>query len=137
MTKHVIEVLYTERCEYVQIAVERVRHALSRVGRNVELEVRLILVGTFGEAVTRRFRGSPTIRVDGRDVETREGAMPPIGLLPRGYFVSGYIERAPTQAAIERALGRLLDARPGLARSDRFVAAAPVVADHAVAGIEK
>ena len=107
MTKrHVIEILYTERCKYLPLAVGRVREALARRGARAELdvEVRLILVGSFGEAVARRFRGSPTVRIDEQDVETRPGAVAPIGLIARGYVVDSKIERAPSVASIADAL---------------------------------
>lgn len=105
MNKHVIEILYTERCRFLPVAVERVRDILVRRA-GLDVEVRLVLVGSFAEAVARRFRGSPTVRVDGEDVETRPGAVAPIGLAARGYVVEGRIERAPTVVSIEEALLR-------------------------------
>lgn len=105
MTKrHVIEILYTERCKYLPLAVARVRDALALRGVELDVEVRLILVGSFGEAVARRFRGSPTVRIEDRDVETRPGAIAPIGLIARGYVVDSKIERAPSVTAIGQAL---------------------------------
>ena len=105
MTKrHVIEILYTERCKYLPLAVARVREALTLRGAELDVEVRLIVVGTFDEAVARRFRGSPTVRVDERDVETRPGAVAPIGLIARGYVVDSRIERAPSVTSIRQAL---------------------------------
>lgn len=105
MTKrHVIEILYTERCKYLPLAVARVREALALRGAELDVEVRLILVSTFGEAVARRFRGSPSVRIDERDVDTRPGAVAPIGLIARGYVVDGKIERAPSVTSIRRAL---------------------------------
>lgn len=114
MNKHVIEILYTERCRFLSVALERVREALSRRA-GFDAEVRLVLVGTFAEAVTRRFRGSPTVRLDGEDVETTPGAVAPIGLLGRGYIVDGRVERAPTMEVIEHAFERVTFAE--LARS--------------------
>ena len=105
MTKrHVIEILYTERCRSLPLAVGRVRSALSMRGDHPDVEVRLILVETFADAVVRQFRGSPTVRIDDRDVETRPGAVAPIGLLARGYVIDSRIERAPSVASIRRAL---------------------------------
>jgi hypothetical protein len=109
MTKrHVIEILYTERCRFLSLAVERVRHALALRNDDLDVEVRLILVGSFVDAVARRFRGSPTVRIDGRDVETRPGAVAPIGLLARGYVVDAHIERAPSVVAIRHAIDQLV-----------------------------
>ena len=105
MTKrHVIEILYTERCKFLPLAVERVRQALALRGTELEVEVRLILVESFGEAVARRFRGSPTVRINDEDVETRPGAVAPIGLIARGYVIDARIERAPSVASIRQAL---------------------------------
>ena len=105
MTKrHVIKILYTERCKFLPLAVERVRQALALRGTELEVEVRLILVESFGEAVARRFRGSPTVRIDDEDVETRPGAVAPIGLIARGYVIDARIERAPSVASIRQAL---------------------------------
>lgn len=105
MTKrHVIEILYTERCKFLPLAVERVRQALALRGTELDVEVRLALVGSFGEAVARRFRGSPTVRIDDKDVETRPGAVAPIGLIARGYVVDSRIERAPSVVSIRQAL---------------------------------
>jgi hypothetical protein len=117
--RHVIEILYTERCRFLSLAVERVREALAVRDDELDIEVRLILVGSFVEAVARRFRGSPTVRVDGRDVETREGAVAPIGLLARGYVVDAHVERAPSVVAIRRAIDQLVAEERARARRVR------------------
>ena len=64
--------------------------------------MRLVLVGTTGEASERRFLGSPTVRVDGRDVEATRSTM--FGLHGRGYFVDGRVDRAPPTSWIRAAL---------------------------------
>ena len=69
MTKRrVFEILYAERCRFLPLALERVRHALSLRDDRLDVEVRLVLVVTFVDAVARRFHSSPTVRIDGRDV---------------------------------------------------------------------
>jgi hypothetical protein len=132
MTKrHVIEILYTERCGFLSLAVERVRHALSLREDDLDVEVRLILVETFADAVARRFRGSPSVRIDERDVETRPGAAAPIGLLARGYVIDSRIERAPSVTAIRRVLDDVVAEERARARV-RYVrtgAPAPVAAE--------
>jgi hypothetical protein len=140
MTKrHVIEILYTERCKFLPLAVERVRQALALRGAELDVEVRLLLVSSFGEAVARRFRGSPTVRVDEQDVETRPGAVAPIGLIARGYVIDSRIERAPSVAAIRQALDlAAAEERSRVARGrgpsiSKSAAVAPL-ANHAVHG---
>jgi hypothetical protein len=69
MTKrHVIQILYTERCRFLPLALSRVRHALALRDDRLDVEVRLVLVETVVDAVARRFRSSPTVRIDERDV---------------------------------------------------------------------
>ena len=125
--KHVVEILYTERCRHLELALERVREALAVRREGLDVEVRLVLVASFADAMARRFRGSPTVRIDERDVETRPGAAAPVGLLSRGYVVDGRIERAPTVASIAQALDRL--ATDERMRAGRVRAVAPSYSD--------
>lgn len=69
----VIEVLYVEGCPNYTATlalVQRVRDALG-----IDAEIRSTLVGDQAAAERTRFPGSPTVRVDGRDVEP--GSEPP------------------------------------------------------------
>jgi hypothetical protein len=109
MQRHVIEVLYRERCPFVALTIERVRAAVDRLSLEIDIEIRLVRVDTMADAVTRRFRGSPTVRVDGDDVDPRASSRP-LGTHGRGYVDEGVIERAPPEswisAALTRAFGR-------------------------------
>jgi hydroxyacylglutathione hydrolase len=70
----VVEVLYSHGCPCYQGAlalVERVRDELG-----IEAEVRPVLVADQAAAERAQFPGSPTVRVDGRDVEP--GSDPPV-----------------------------------------------------------
>jgi glutaredoxin len=62
-----IEILYFEGCPHHEAAEELVRDALSELGMEAEL-VR-IAVTDERAAVKARFRGSPTIRINGNDIE--------------------------------------------------------------------
>lgn len=62
-----VEILYFEDCpnhEEARALVERVAAEL-----RVEPEIHVVEVPDADAAVKRRFLGSPTVRVDGRDVE--------------------------------------------------------------------
>jgi hypothetical protein len=62
-----VEILYFEGCpnhEAARVLVERVAAEL-----RVELEIDLVDVPDADAAAELRFLGSPTVRVDGRDVE--------------------------------------------------------------------
>jgi hypothetical protein len=61
-----VELLYFDGCPTYQAAEEALREVLGREG--AEAEVELVAVNTDREAQRLRFPGSPTIRVDGRDL---------------------------------------------------------------------
>jgi len=61
-----VEVLYFDGCPTYVAAEKAVREALADEG--IEAGVELVAVNTDGEAQELRFPGSPTIRVDGRDL---------------------------------------------------------------------
>jgi hypothetical protein len=61
-----VEVLYFDGCPTYVAATRTLREVLSELG--VEAEVELVAVDTDEEARRLRFPGSPTIRVDGRDL---------------------------------------------------------------------
>jgi hypothetical protein len=61
-----VEVLYFDRCPTYEAATNTLQAVLAEEG--VEAEVRLIAVSSDEEARRLRFPGSPTLRVDGRDL---------------------------------------------------------------------
>ena len=58
-----VELLYFDGCPNV----EATRHAVKAIAEGVD--VRMVLVETPADAERLRFLGSPTVRVDGRDIE--------------------------------------------------------------------
>lgn len=105
MRPHVIEVLYRERCPFVALAIERVRDVLGQLSLDVDIEIRLVRVDTMEDAVARRFHGSPSVRVDGVDVDPRASSRP-FGTHPRGYVDEGVVDRAPPMSWILATLTR-------------------------------
>ena len=61
-----IEILYFDGCPTYRTAEETLRGVLAE--RGIEAGVELVAVNTDEEAQRRRFPGSPTIRVDDRDL---------------------------------------------------------------------
>jgi hypothetical protein len=104
MAKRVVEVMFTTGCPYVGLAIQRVRLAAAHKGAEIDLEIRLVRVESLRDAARRRFRGSPTVRVDGRDVEPAERSGI-FGLHGRAYLTEGGVDRAPPVTWIQRALG--------------------------------
>lgn len=62
-----VELLYTDGCPHSDGVLLRLRELVGRAG--VDAEVKLRGVGSEQRARALRFLGSPTVRVDGRDVE--------------------------------------------------------------------
>lgn len=104
MKCRVVEILFTERCPHVRAAIDHVRAATEFVrAGEASIDVRLVLVETMSEARKLEFLGSPTVRVDGRDVEP-DVRSTMFGLHGRGYFVDGRVERSPPSDWIVQAL---------------------------------
>jgi hypothetical protein len=97
-----VEFLYWEECPSHPEARELLEDVLRE--RGVEAELRVRHVGTHQEARELRFPGSPTIRVDGRDVDPAGAGEPP-SLSCRIYHLpDGRVSPIPTKAQIEEAL---------------------------------
>jgi hypothetical protein len=97
-----IEFLYWEGCPSHPEALELVQQVLAERGLDAELELRE--VHTHEEAEELRFPGSPTIRVDGRDVDPA-GAQAAPSLSCRLYrLADGRPSPVPTRAHLEDAL---------------------------------
>jgi hypothetical protein len=63
----VIEVLYVQECCHCQGTLTRVERVRAELG--IDAELRTSLIVDQAAAVRAGFPGSPTVRVDGRDVE--------------------------------------------------------------------
>jgi hypothetical protein len=99
-----IEVLYVPNSPNHAVALERLREVLSAEG--FQKHVSEVLVRDAEMAQSLQFPGSPTIRVNGNDVEPQSESTAAFGLMCRLYPDGG---GAPSQqrlrAAIEKARG--------------------------------
>ena len=98
-----VEVLYFDGCPTYVAATRTLREVLSELG--VEAEVEMVAVNTDEEAKRLRFPGSPTLRVDGRDLfalpERSDWA-----LGCRMYATAEGLKGYPTREMIRDALAR-------------------------------
>jgi hypothetical protein len=79
MTRAVtVEVLHTDGCARWEAARERVVVVAREL--RVPIDLRETLIATPDEAIERRFPGSPTLRVDGRDVQPEVDDLGDFGL---------------------------------------------------------
>jgi hypothetical protein len=97
-----VEFLYWEGCPSYPEARELLAEVLQARGVHITVNVRE--VRTREEARALAFPGSPTIRVDGRDVDPA-GAEEPASLSCRIYHLpNGRVSPVPTREQIEEAL---------------------------------
>jgi len=99
-----IELLCFDGCPSYMQAEEELRSALDELG--IPGPIRRILVRDDDEAERLRFIGSPTIRVDGRDLEPEVDRAEDFGLRCRIYFEGGAMRGWPSRAFILAALRR-------------------------------
>jgi hypothetical protein len=97
-----IEVLYVPNCPNHAVALERLREVLSP--ESFQKHVNEILVEDADMAQSLQFLGSPTIRINGRDVEPQSEKTTAFGLMCRLYpDGSGAPSEHRLRAAIETA----------------------------------
>jgi hypothetical protein len=96
-----VEFLWWEGCPSYEEALARLREAMDQVGLDPgSVDVRHI--DTEDEAATERFTGSPTIRIDGRDLQPTDD---PTGLTCRIYRLrDGRVSPTPDPADLRDAL---------------------------------
>jgi hypothetical protein len=78
-----IELLYVANCPNHVVALERLRATLSE--ENLQTPVNEVLVSDAATAQSLKFPGSPTIRINGHDVEPHTGQTTSFGLMCRLY----------------------------------------------------
>ena len=76
-----------ERCPAIEATIEKARRAIAAA--KVDADLRVVVVSTDEEAERLRFLGSPTVRVDGVDVEASARERVDYGLQCRLYSVDG------------------------------------------------
>lgn len=97
-----VEILYFDRCPNWHGALELVRQVASVLG--IEPEVRLVAVEDAEAAARRRFLGSPTIRVGGRDVEPGADERGGFALSCRVYRTEDGLRGLPEERWVREAL---------------------------------
>lgn len=98
-----VELLYWDGCPSHPEALELLREVLAERGIDEQIELREVF--THEEAVALSFPGSPTIRLDGVDVDPA-GAQGPPSLTCRVYrLADGRPSPVPSRRQLEEALG--------------------------------
>jgi hypothetical protein len=99
-----IELLYFEGCPGYEALLPALRELL--VSEEVEDEIELRRVETVEDAERKRFLGSPTVRIDGEDVDPGARERDDFGLKCRLYRSQDGISKTPPEPWIKAALER-------------------------------
>lgn len=98
-----IEVLYFDGCPSTDAFLPRLRELVVRVGAEDRLELRA--VETIDAAERERFLGSPSVRIDGRDIEPGADDRTDYGMKCRLYRTAGGMRGEPPEEWVLAALG--------------------------------
>jgi hypothetical protein len=99
-----IELLYFDGCPSYEAFLPRLRELLAQAGVDTSVELRR--VETDADAQRERFLGSPTLRVDGVDIEPGAGDRTDYGVKCRLYRVAEGLRGAPPDDCVLDALRR-------------------------------
>jgi hypothetical protein len=102
-----IEILYFEGCPNHESTVDRVREVLRELELELEVEVREVAIETADEAERHRFIGSPSVRVNGLDVEREARGRRDFGLGCRLYHGGGIPPKELLTEALRSVTGEL------------------------------
>ena len=99
-----IEFLYEPDCSSTEVALARLREVMAEDG--YVSEIRIVEVATDEEATALQFPGSPTIRIDGRDIDPAPADAPErYALTCRAYHLpDGRITPFPPKELLRAAL---------------------------------
>jgi hypothetical protein len=99
-----IEFLYFKDCPNYLLALDILNEALT--DENLDWPVEMILVNTEENAVSRKFLGSPSIRICGEDLEYSPSEEKEFGLKCRIYQADGKTQGFPPEKLIRDAIQR-------------------------------
>lgn len=102
-----VELLKIPDCPGADIAYARLREILDHLG--VGDTIRTIEIATEEEARRLRFPGSPTLRIDGHDVDPSGDRIAQYAVACRLYGSRGSADNAPSAAAIRRSVDDALE----------------------------
>lgn len=101
-----VEFLFWEGCSSHDRALERLKKVLDDL--NVEYELEIVEVKTEEDVQRLKFPGSPTIRINGEDIQP-ETAKPPYSLSCRTYIINGRFLPLPTEEYMTKRIKEILN----------------------------
>jgi hypothetical protein len=106
-----IELLKIPGCSGADVGHDRLRKVLDALG--ISETIRTIEIATEEQAVQFHFLGSPTLRINGRDVDSPANRTARYAVACRLYRSAGLADNAPSVAAIRRSVNDAVEAGSG------------------------
>lgn len=99
-----VEVLYFDGCPNHEALLPRLRELLAAAGKGVQIE--LVRIEDADVAERERFLGSPTVRIDGEDVEPGADQRSDFGLKCRLFATPDGLQGMPADDWVLAAMAR-------------------------------
>lgn len=97
-----VELLYLPDCPNHGAAVDLIRSVLR--AESMSAELREVAIRDYEEASAHAFPGSPTIRINGQDIENVPSHKVGVGFACRTYLVEGKAQGLPPRSRLEHAI---------------------------------
>ncbi len=101
-----IELLYFDGCPAYQTALKHLEEVIKEKGLDVGVE--MIKIEGDEQALKERFLGSPTIRINGVDIEPGAQEVNKFSISCRLYFKDGEVKGWPSKKLIRQAIDTVL-----------------------------
>jgi len=102
VSKVKVELLYFDGCPTYKKALKDIEELVKQIG--TDAEITMVKVKSEEDAKRLRFLGSPTVRVNGVDVEPSARGSKDYGFRCRIYRVNGKILGSPSKEMLKQAL---------------------------------
>ncbi|MCR4318798.1 MAG: DUF2703 domain-containing protein [Candidatus Brocadiaceae bacterium] len=100
-----IGIFFIEGCSGVSSIADNIKEVIAEEA--VDAEISLVLIDTPEDARRLQFTGSPTVRINGMDIEPNMQAIKDYGLRSRNYYINGEKSDYPTKSMIRDAIKKV------------------------------
>ncbi len=100
-----IGIFFIEGCPGVSAITDSIKEVITE--ESVDADISLFLIETSEEARRLQFTGSPTVRINGVDVEPNMQTNKDYGLRSRHYYINGEKANYPTKSMIRSAIKKV------------------------------
>jgi hypothetical protein len=100
-----IGILFIEGCPGLSSITDNIKDVIAEEA--VDADITLILIETPEDAKRLQFTGSPTVRINGRDVDLNMKTIKDYGLRSRHYYINGKRSDYPTKSMIRDAIKKV------------------------------